>query len=74
MNEVTESNLKKINLKLKTQEKQLQVVQALISRSNGYTKVQAQAGEKRLLKEITVLKADLQKIEGSSKKKTNKDK
>jgi predicted DNA-binding protein YlxM (UPF0122 family) len=56
MNDVTEQNLKKTSLKLKAQEKQLQVIQALIKRSSGYTKTQAEASEKRLIKEIRDLK------------------
>ncbi len=68
MNAIAQQNLKKSQLKLKTQEKQLQVVQALVSRSSGYTKVQAQAGEKKLTQEIAALKKDVQKLEGELKK------
>lgn len=68
MNAIAQQNLKKSQLKLKTQEKQLQVVQALVSRSSGYTKVQAQAGEKKLTQEIAALKKDVQKFESELKK------
>ena len=54
--------LKKSELKLKTQEKQLQVVQALLNRSTGFTKAQAEATEKRLLKEISEIKKDVSKL------------
>lgn len=68
MNDVTEQKLKKSNLKLKTQEKQLQVVQGLVNRSSGYTKVQAQATEKRLVQEIAVIKKDIASLESKPKK------
>ncbi|MBC7419779.1 MAG: hypothetical protein H7328_03535 [Bdellovibrio sp.] len=71
MNEAAEQNLKKTQLKLKTQEKQLQVVQALVNRSTGYTKAQAQASEKRLTKEIDAIKDQLEK---SDHAKTTKNK
>ena len=59
-------------LKLKNQEKQLQVVQSLENRSSGYTKVQAQASEKRLTQEISVIKKSIQNLESELKKKKTK--
>jgi hypothetical protein len=62
MNESSTQDLKKIELKLKTQQKQLQVVQALIKRSSGYTKAQGEASEKRLEKEIKQLQTEVKAL------------
>ena len=64
MNNMTEQKLKKSQLKLKTQLKQLQVVQALISRSSGYAKTQAEASEKRLEKEIIEIQKEIKSLQG----------
>ena len=65
MNDSTEQNLKKSNLKLKTQEKQLQVVKGIINRNSGYAKAQAEAAEKRLTQEIADLKKEIKAIKAS---------
>ena len=54
----------KLNLKLKSQEKQLQVVKAIINRERGYAKTQAEASEKRLTKEIAQIKEDIKSLKG----------
>ena len=59
MNNASEEKLKESNLKLKTQEKQLQVVKGIISRTGGYARSQAEATEKRLTKEIADLKKEI---------------
>ncbi len=56
------SDLKKSTLKLKTQEKQLQVVEAIVNRSNGYAKVQGEASIKRLTKEIAEIRKELESL------------
>ena len=63
-----EDKLKKVNLKLKTQTKQLQVVQGIINRTNGFAKSQAQATETRLEKEISELQKNLKSLQGKLKK------
>ena len=70
MNDMTEQDAKKATLKLKMQEKQLQVVTALINRSSGYAKTQAEASEARLTEEIASLKEQLKLAPPASKKKT----
>lgn len=67
MNEVTEQKLIQSNLKLKTQEKQLQVVKGIINRNSGYAKSQAEATEKRLTKEIAELKKEIKGLKGIKK-------
>lgn len=64
MNNVTEEKLKLSNLKLKTQEKQLQVVKGIINRTSGYAQSQAEATEKRLTQEIAELKKDIKRLKG----------
>lgn len=68
MNDLAELNLKKFKLKLKTQEKQLQVVQGLVNRNSGYAKVQAEASLKRLTQEIADIKKDILSFEKAKKK------
>ena len=70
MSDMTEQGAKKATLKLKMQEKQLQVVKALINRSSGYAKTQAQASEARLTEEIASLKEQLESAPPPAKKKT----
>lgn len=64
MKNISEIKLKSYNFKLKMQSKQLVVVQALVSRSNGYKKAQAEASEKRLIKEIEELARNIKILEG----------
>lgn len=59
MSKVTEEKLNQMDLKLKTQEKQLQVVKGIINRNSGYAKSQAEATEKRLTQEIADLKKEI---------------
>lgn len=65
MNSVTEEKIKLSNLKLKTQEKQLQVVKGIINRNSGYAKAQAQAAEKRLTQEIEDLKKTIKALKAN---------
>ncbi len=62
MSEMSEHSYKKATLKLKNQEKELQMVKSLINRSNGYAKTQAEASETRLTEEIALLKKELDSI------------
>lgn len=64
MGNVTEEKLISSNLKLKTQEKQLQVVKGIINRTSGYAKSQAEATEKRLIQEIAELKKGIKSLKG----------
>lgn len=72
MNETIDQ--KKTSLKLKTQQKQLQVVQALINRSTGYTKKQAEDSAKRLIQEIEILQKNMKSFESEAKQKMKKTK
>ncbi len=65
---IADEELKITNLKLKSQVKQLQVVQGIINRTSGYAKAQAEASEKRLIKEIETLKSNIQSLQIESKK------
>ena len=68
MKNISAEELKTNNLTLKTQTKQLQVVQGIISRTSGYAKTQAEASEKRLMKEIVNLNKKIQSLQGTKKK------
>ncbi len=59
MSKMTEEQISQMTLKLKTQEKQLQVVKGIISRNSGYAKSQAEATEKRLTQEIIEIKKEI---------------
>lgn len=65
LSNVNEEKLKVSSLKLKTQEKQLEVVKGIISRNSGYARSQAEATEKRLTKEIADLKKEIKAIKSS---------
>lgn len=65
LSNVNEEKLKVSSLKLKTQEKQLEVVKGIISRNSGYARSQAEATEKRLTKEIAGLKKEIKAIKSS---------
>lgn len=64
----SDKELKAATLNLKTQTKQLQVVQGILNRTTGFAKSQAEASEKRLTKEIEALKETIQRLTGKSKK------
>ena len=64
MKNIVEIKLKSFNFKLKMQTKQLLVVQGIINRSNGFAKTQAEAGEKRLIKEIEELNKNIKTLTG----------
>lgn len=68
MIDIATEELKLNNLKLRTQTKQLHVVQGIINRTTGYAKAQAEASEKRLKKEIATLKNNIESLQGNSKK------
>lgn len=67
MNKNAAEKIESSNLKLKTQEKQLQVVKGIISRNSGYAKSQAEATEKRLTKEIAELKKEIKSLKAELK-------
>ncbi len=67
MSEMTENDVKKLSSKLKMQERELHAVKALINRSNGYAKTQAEASETRLTEEIAALKQELGSAPASPK-------
>lgn len=64
MKNIHEIKLKSYNYKLKLQTKQLLVVQELIKRTNGFGKAQAEASEKRLIKEIAELNKNIKTLQG----------
>ena len=63
--DTSDKELKAATLNLKTQTKQLQVVQGLVNRTSGFAKSQAEASEKRLTKEIEILQKNIQRLTGS---------
>ncbi len=64
MKNILEIKIKSYNYKLKMQSKQLLAVQAIIKRSNGFAKTQAEASEKRLVLEIEELNKNIKSLQG----------